>query len=137
MHMTVQAGALRHGVDLVQTRQVRRFPGDALDIVFTGAELAACHRWRDPWPHLAECLAVKEGVLKALGTGWSHGLRWTEVSTVLHPGQPPRVHLLGEVAAMARASGHPDVIAAVSHTDTWAMAYVLLVGEEGAAPPGR
>jgi phosphopantetheinyl transferase (holo-ACP synthase) len=64
-------------------------------------------------------------------------LRWTEVSTVLHPGQPPRVHLLGEVAAMARASGHPDVIAAVSHTDTWAMAYVLLVGEEGAAPPGR
>jgi holo-[acyl-carrier protein] synthase len=52
---------------------------------------------------LALAIAAKEAASKALGTGWSRGVRWRDV--VVDPGPPPAVRLEGGAAARARALG--------------------------------
>jgi holo-[acyl-carrier protein] synthase len=50
---------------------------------------------------LAQAVAAKEAASKALGTGWSRGVRWRDV--VLLPG--PSVRLLARAGERARALG--------------------------------
>jgi holo-[acyl-carrier protein] synthase len=52
---------------------------------------------------LALAIAAKEAASKALGTGWTRGVRWRDV--VLEPGPPPQVHLTGGAARRARLLG--------------------------------
>jgi len=52
---------------------------------------------------LALAIAAKEAASKALGTGWSRGVRWRDV--VLFPGPPPTIRLEGGAARVARALG--------------------------------
>lgn len=52
---------------------------------------------------LALAIAGKEATSKALGTGWSGGVRWRDVEVRLHP--MPTVGLRGAAAARARALG--------------------------------
>ena len=51
---------------------------------------------------LALAIAGKEAASKALGTGWSQGVRWRDV--VVTPG-PSRVRLEGRAAEVARELG--------------------------------
>jgi holo-[acyl-carrier protein] synthase len=48
---------------------------------------------------LAFAIAAKEAASKALGTGWTRGVRWRDV--VLEAGPPPRVRLEGGAARRA------------------------------------
>ena len=52
---------------------------------------------------LALAIAGKEATSKALGTGWSQGVRWRDV--VVTAGPEPAVRLEGRAAAVARARG--------------------------------
>ncbi len=96
------------GLDLVETRRVEqalarfgsRFVGKLMD----PEEAAAL-----PEPHgeraraLALAVAGKEAASKALGTGWSQGVRWRDV--VVTAGPQPHVSLRGRAAEVARALG--------------------------------
>jgi holo-[acyl-carrier protein] synthase len=52
---------------------------------------------------LALAIAAKEATSKALGTGWTQGVRWRDVELVAGP--PPRVRLHAAAAARAHALG--------------------------------
>jgi len=52
---------------------------------------------------LALAVAGKEAASKALGTGWSQGVRWRDV--VVTSGPEPAVRLEGRAAEVARARG--------------------------------
>jgi holo-[acyl-carrier protein] synthase len=52
---------------------------------------------------VALAIAAKEAASKALGTGWTHGVRWRDV--VVDPGPPAAVRLEGGAAIVARALG--------------------------------
>jgi len=52
---------------------------------------------------LALAIAAKEAASKALGTGWSHGVRWRDV--VVSIGEDAGVHLQGRAAEVARELG--------------------------------
>ncbi len=52
---------------------------------------------------LALAVAGKEAASKALGTGWSQGVRWRDV--VVELGPPPRVLLFARAAEVARSLG--------------------------------
>jgi holo-[acyl-carrier protein] synthase len=52
---------------------------------------------------VALAVAAKEAASKALGTGWSGGVRWRDV--VVDLGPPPRVELLARAAEVARVLG--------------------------------
>jgi holo-[acyl-carrier protein] synthase len=52
---------------------------------------------------VALAVAAKEAASKALGTGWSRGVRWRDV--VVELGPPPRVELVARAAEVARDLG--------------------------------
>lgn len=52
---------------------------------------------------LALAIAGKEAASKALGTGWTRGVRWRDVSVALGP--PPQVTLRAKAAERARSLG--------------------------------
>jgi len=52
---------------------------------------------------VALAIAAKEAASKALGTGWSRGVRWRDV--VVELAAEPSVRLLGRAAEVARARG--------------------------------
>jgi holo-[acyl-carrier protein] synthase len=96
------------GVDLVELGRVAkaldrwgaRFVGKLMDAEEAGRlPTAPAERARA----LALAIAGKEAASKALGTGWSGGVRWRDVEVRLHPG--PTVGLRGGAAARARALG--------------------------------
>lgn len=96
------------GVDLIELGRVRaslqRF-GDRLVGKLMGPEEAA----RLPREievralALAHAIAAKEAASKAIGTGWSRGVRWRDV--VVELGPPPRVLLRARAAEVARSLG--------------------------------
>jgi holo-[acyl-carrier protein] synthase len=52
---------------------------------------------------VADAVAVKEAVSKAIGTGWSRGVRWRDV--VVSHGDSPAARLEGAALAHARRLG--------------------------------
>jgi holo-[acyl-carrier protein] synthase len=96
------------GLDLVELdrveRALERWGARLVDKIMSpeeGARLppAAADRARA----MALAIAAKEAASKALGTGWSRGVRWRDV--MVDPGPPPAVRLFGRAADVARALG--------------------------------
>jgi holo-[acyl-carrier protein] synthase len=96
------------GLDLVETARVERalarfgarFVGKLMDPEEAAAlPLAQPERVRA----MAFAVAGKEAASKALGTGWSQGVRWRDVVVTL--GAQPSVTLRGRAAAVAHALG--------------------------------
>jgi holo-[acyl-carrier protein] synthase len=96
------------GLDLVETRRVERalarfgerFVAKLMDPEEAGT-LPAGHL--DRALALALAVAGKEAASKALGTGWSRGVRWRDVVVTAAP--QPGVSLRGRAAAVARELG--------------------------------
>ena len=63
--------------------------------------------------------------MKALGTGWSRGVRWRDIEVVRPKGQRPTIQFHGEAAAIAARLGTKNV--ALSHPyHRQALAHVIL-----------
>ena len=96
------------GLDLVETARVaralerfgERFVGKLMDPEEASALPASA---KERSLALALAVAGKEAASKALGTGWSQGVRWRDV--VVSAGPEPSVRLDGRAAAVARARG--------------------------------
>jgi holo-[acyl-carrier protein] synthase len=74
------------GIDVIEIARIERAltrTGDRFARrVFASNEIATCLRFRRPSPHFALRFAVKEAVMKALGTGWGNGVRWVDIETI-------------------------------------------------------
>ncbi len=115
------------GIDIVEvarierllSRQKRKF----LDRVFTKAEAEYCMKKAQPAMHLAARFAAKEAVAKALGTGFSKGVRMRDIEVVAGDNGPPRVKLHGAAAKRYDALGAANVLLSLSHTSEHALAH--------------
>jgi len=87
-----------------------------LDRVFTPGEQAYCERRAvRRATHYAGRFAVKEAVMKALGTGWRLGVRWVDIEVVRQPGQAPEVQLHGRSAEIAAERGIGRILITITH----------------------
>ena len=75
--------------------------------------------------HLAARFAVKEAVLKALGTGWSGGIAWTDVEVLRDAAGKPTVALHGEAAKVAAEQGAVRWSVSITHVQGHAMASAI------------
>jgi holo-[acyl-carrier protein] synthase len=119
----MDATDLRRVADLLE-RYGERF----LHRVFTDGEIFYCTKRRDPVPHLAGRFAVKEAAMKALGTGQSRGVGWKDIE-VVRVGGPPRLKLHGGAARRAESMGVKQSLVTITHSETLALAQVLLIGD--------
>jgi len=122
-----------HGIDLVDCRRIERILREHdqrfLDRVFTPAEQEYCRRFHLQAERLAGRFAVKEAVMKMLGTGWSGIVTWKDIETTNDPAGKPMVRLTGEVARLAAQQGINHVLVSITHTKGLAMASVIGLGE--------
>jgi holo-[acyl-carrier protein] synthase len=114
--------------DIPRVAEVLSKYGDRfLRRIFTDGEIAYCMRRRNPVPHLAGRFASKEAAMKALGTGHSRGVLWRDVEVVRVSG-PPQLQLHGGAARRAEAMGVRKALLTITHSETLAMAQVLMMG---------
>ena len=121
---------LAHGIDLVEIARVERLmrdhAGRFLERVFTSTEQEVARtRGRRQSEFLAGRFASKEAVLKALGTGLSDGVGWTEIEVLPDPRGAPGIILSGRTLEIASSKGLEAWLVSISHTDTHAQASVL------------
>ncbi len=113
-------------IEQVIARRGRRF----LERVFTEQERAYCDARRTAAASYAGRFAVKEAVMKMLGTGWARGVRWVDIEVAREPGQAPRVQLSGAAAAHARRLGIAHVLVSITHDA--GIAAAVAIGESAA-----
>ena len=121
------------GIDATEIHRIEqaieRFGDRFLRRVFTDGEIAYASRHRYPGPHLAARFAAKEATMKALGTGHSHGVLWQDIE-VVRTGGPPGLTFHGGGAARFAALRARQALLTISHSETLALAQVLLLGAD-------
>jgi len=124
------------GLDLLEIERLadtesRRGPR-FLERLFTAGERAYCERRAARRiVHYAGRFAVKEAVMKALGTGWTRGVRWVDIEVRRAPGGPPEIALHGETAEIARRRGIDRWHVTITH-DAGIAAAVVVAESNGA-----
>jgi holo-[acyl-carrier protein] synthase len=120
------------GIDIVAVDRIRavleRQKMRFMERVFTPKEQSYCNAYRDPAPHYAVRFAAKEAFLKALGTGWSGGIRWVDVEVRREEGKAPVIQIHGEAAQVAARMQVRIVHVSLSHSSENAVATVILEG---------
>lgn len=120
---------LLHGIDICPVERVARMLAEHGDSFtsrcFTAGEIAHCEKDKRRDEHYAARFAAKEAVLKALGTGWSGGIAWTDVEVVTEPNGAPRVALQGKAAEEALRRGVRSWAISLSHAGGMAIASAI------------
>ncbi len=118
------------GVDMEEISRVGDVIGrhgrTFLERVFTAAEIAYCERHRESVERYAGRFAAKEATMKALGTGWSKGVRWRDIEVTRLPGQRPTIVLHGVAREHAERMGARHISLSITHTGNFALAEVIL-----------
>jgi holo-[acyl-carrier protein] synthase len=130
--MNLEGGnVLGVGVDLTEVDRIRaahvKHGAAFLDKVFTPAEQQLCLSKADPYPSLAARFAAKEAASKAFGTGLGAELSLTSVSVLNGPAGEPVVVLDDKAKALVAAQGASRLLISLTHTDTLAQAFAVLV----------
>jgi holo-[acyl-carrier protein] synthase len=116
------------GVDIIEVSRInlaiRRWGDRFLKRVFTTAERDYCMRKALPEQSLAARFAAKEAVLKAMGTGLSSGIGWTEVEIVNRESGRPEVRLGKKTLERI---GSKRILISISHTKEFAIASAILL----------
>jgi len=128
---------IAHGIDLVDckrlARSIERHGRKFLDRVFTPVEQEYSRDKKSEIQHLAGRFAIKEAVLKVLGTGWANGIAWTDIEVRNAPSGQPRVFLSGKCREVAERLGIVEIHISISHIDTHAIGSAVGVGTDDAA----
>jgi len=120
------------GTDIIECHRIAQMiekHGEVfLQRVFTHREILYCSTRRAANQHYAGRWAAKEAALKALGTGWSKGIQWTDVEVQNEVGGKPILVLANRAQEIATAAGIEKMMISISHCRAYAIAYVTAVG---------
>ena len=117
------------GVDIAEVPRIQaaieRRGEPFLRRVFTPAEIEYCERFKNKFERYAGRFAAKEAAMKALGTGWSRGVRWVDLGVVREQSGRPTMALAGEAARIAAQLGVKRISLSITHTEAQALAQVI------------
>jgi len=117
------------GIDVAEVKRIQavieaqaeRF----LRRVYTPEEVTYCEQFKNKFERYAGRFAAKEAAMKALGTGWSRGVRWVDVEVVRQRGGRPTVALKGTARKIADNLGVKHIALSITHTAEQAFAQVI------------
>lgn len=122
------------GTDIVEclriAKMIERHGELFLGRVYTSHEIEYCSSRKAATQHYAGRWAAKEAVLKALGTGWSGGIRWKDVEVRTEFSGKPVVHIEGVAQQVCQQQGIDRVLLSVSHCRSHATAYAVAVSDD-------
>jgi holo-[acyl-carrier protein] synthase len=117
------------GIDIAEVERIRgaieRHGEVFLRRIFTVKEREYCERFKNKYERYAGRFAVKEAAMKALGTGWSRGVRWVDIEVVRQKGGRPTLALDGEARKIGEKLGVKSIALSITHTASQAYAQVI------------
>ena len=117
------------GLDIAEIDRIEaaiaRHGAPFLERLFTPAEVAYCERHKNRDERYAARFAAKEAAMKALGTGWSRGVRWRDIEVVREPGGKPTLRLTGVAREIADRLGVKHIAMTITHSGNLALAEVI------------
>ncbi len=117
------------GVDIAEVERVKaainRHGESFLRRIYTPDERAYCEKFRNKYERFAGRFAAKEAAMKALGTGWRRGIRWTDIEVARQKGGKPSLELHGAARKLADEMGVQHISVSITHTATQALAQVI------------
>jgi len=108
----IEAAITRHGAPFIER-------------LFTPAEAAYCERYANRFERYAARFAVKEAAMKALGTGWRHGVRWRDIEVTRDTNGKPGLRLVGVAREFADRLGARNITVSITHSGNLALAQVI------------
>jgi holo-[acyl-carrier protein] synthase len=118
------------GIDIAEVPRIRqsieRFGDRFLQRIFTPGEIRYCDSKMNRFERYAARFAAKEAAMKALGTGWNHGVRWRDCEVVRMPGGRPTIAFHGKAGEFAAKLGMKNAALSITHTAEQAIAQVIL-----------
>jgi holo-[acyl-carrier protein] synthase len=118
------------GIDIAEVPRIAasiaRFGERFLHRIFTASEIHYCDSKANRAERYAARFAAKEAAMKAIGTGWNHGVTWRDVEVSRMPGGRPTITFHGKAAEFAAKLGAKHVALSLTHTAEHAIAQVIL-----------
>lgn len=120
------------GTDIIEVDRIGQMIDKHDDLflrrVFTPLEIEYCGGRKSAMQHYAGRWAAKEAALKALGTGWSRGIKWTDMEVANLMGGKPELKIHGVASEIATEMGICEMQISISHCRAFAVAYVIAIG---------
>ena len=120
------------GVDIAEVARIQvaieRHGEVFLRRIYTTREREYCEGFKNKYERYAGRFAAKEAAMKALGTGWRRGVRWVDLEVVRETSGRPILAIMGEAAKIAAQLGVQSVALSITHTESQALAQVILEG---------
>lgn len=117
------------GIDVAEVSRIREVIESQkerfLRRVYTASEAAYCEQFKNKFERYAGRFAAKEAAMKALGTGWTRGVRWVDLEVVRLRGGRPTICLHGEAKKIADALGVKNIALSITHSASQAIAHVI------------
>jgi len=117
------------GVDIAEVSRIEaaiaRNRVAFLKRIYTPSEIAYCEKHRNSGERFAGRFAAKEAAMKALGTGWTSGVRWVDIEVVREPSGKPTLKLSGASQEIAHRLGVKHIALTITHTGNTALAQVI------------
>src|SRR5271156_7111075 len=118
------------GIDIAEVPRIRhsieRCGDRFLQQIYTEGEIRYCDSKANRVERYAARFAAKEAAMKALGTGWSHGVRWRDCEVGRLPGGRPTIVFHGRAGEIAAKLGVKHAALSLSHTAEQPIAQVIL-----------
>jgi holo-[acyl-carrier protein] synthase len=117
------------GLDIAEIDRIEsvvaRHGRPILERLYTPREIAYCESHKNRFERYAARFAAKEAAMKALGTGWSRGVRWRDIEVVNMPGGKPTLGLQGAARQIADGLGARHISLTITHSGNLAIAQVI------------
>lgn len=118
------------GIDIAEVpriaESIARFGDRFVRRVFTEGEIRYCESKANRIERYAARFAAKEAAMKAIGTGWNHGVRFRDIEVSRELGGRPTLLFHGKAAEFSASLGTTHIALSLSHTAEYAIAQVLL-----------
>lgn len=129
----VAQGQVGLGVDIVEISRMKKILARTPRFskkIFSEAEQKYCDSKPTPEIHYATRFAAKEAVLKALGTGFSEGIKPRDIEVVRNAKGKPSVALSGRAKEIADSYGVLELPLSLSYTHQDAVACAMAITSE-------
>ncbi len=117
------------GTDIIEVNRIERLLAEQKRFkkrIFTQGEIEYCEHKKNNIQNYAARFAVKEALLKAMGTGWREGAAFKEIEVKNNEKGKPELVLSGTVKKITEEMGVTNIQVSISHLKDLAIGIVIL-----------
>jgi holo-[acyl-carrier protein] synthase len=117
------------GIDLIEVERIKKAinaKDSFKEKIYSADEIAYCEATTHKFLSYAARFAAKEAFLKALGTGWTDSIKWSEIEILNKKQGKPFIRLTGRAKEIVDELKINNILVSLTHIRDYASATVIL-----------